>query len=63
LWYYERTNGWSTRIDDYVDRADSERAKAELVRWIAAHHWKAQQEFAWGRARIERLTVAIHISA
>jgi len=62
LWHYERDNGRSTRKEDYVGRVDSEKAKADLVRRMAAYHRNAGQEFARKRARIERLIAANHTS-
>src|SRR2546427_411737 len=48
--------------EDYVGRVDSERAKAVLMRRMAAYHRNAEQEFARKRARIERLIAANHTS-
>ena len=62
FWHYERDHGRSTRKEDYVGRVDSERAKADLVRRMAAYHRNAEQEFARKRARIERLIAANHTS-
>src|SRR2546422_1176972 len=62
FWHYERDNGRSTRKEDYVGRVDSERAKAVLMRRMAAYHRNAEQEFARKRARIERLIAANHTS-
>src|SRR3989442_3961487 len=62
FWHYERDNGRSTRKEDYVGRVDSEKAKADLVRRMAAYHRSAEQEFARKRARIERLIAANHTS-
>jgi len=62
FWHYERDNGRSTRKEDYVGRVDSEKAKADLVRRMAAYHRSAKQEFARKRARIERLIAANHTS-
>ena len=50
------------RREDYVGRVDSEKAKADLLRRIAAYHRKAEQEFARRRARIERLIASEHTS-
>ena len=55
FWHYERTNGRSMRMEDYVGRVDSEPARSDLLRRIVAYHRKAEQEFARRRARIERL--------
>ena len=50
------------RREDYVGRVDSEKAKADLLRRMAAYHRKADQEFARRRARIEQLIAAEHTS-
>ncbi|TLZ86372.1 MAG: hypothetical protein E6K02_06155 [Methanobacteriota archaeon] len=55
FWHYDRTNGRSVRREEYVGRVDSEKAKADLLRRMAAYHRKAEQEFARRRARIEQL--------
>ena len=62
FWHYERDRGRSTRKEDYVGRVDSEKAKADLVRRMAAYHRTAEQEFARTRARIQRLIAANHTS-
>ena len=63
FWHYERSNGRSVRREAYIGRVGSERAKAELLRRMAAYHRKAEQEFARKRARIERLvTDTVHTS-
>jgi len=62
FWHYERDGGRSTRKEDYIGRVDSEKAKADLVRRMAAYHRTAEQEFARKRARIERLIAANHTS-
>src|SRR5438093_7254621 len=59
FWHYERDHGRSTRKEDYIGRVDSEKAKADLVRRMAAYHRTAEQEFARTRARIQRLIAAI----
>ena len=61
FWDYERNNGRSERKEDYLGRVDSERAKSELLRRMAAYHRRAEGEFARRRARIEAL-VAGHSS-
>ena len=61
FWDYERNNGRSERKDDYLGRVDSERAKSDLLRRMAAYHRMAEGEFARRRARIEAL-VAGHTS-
>src|SRR5207302_1565655 len=61
FWHYERDDGRSTRREDYVGRVDSERARSELLRRMAAYHRRAEQEFARRRARIEGL-IAAHTS-
>ena len=58
FWHYDRTNGRSVRREEYVGRVDSEKAKADLLRRMAAYHRKAEQEFARRRARIEQLIAA-----
>jgi len=55
FWHYEREAGRTVRREDYVGRVDSERARQELLRRMAAYHARAEQEFARRRARIERL--------
>ena len=62
FWHYDRTNGRSVRREEYVGRVDSEKAKADLLRRMAAYHRKAEQEFARRRARIEQLIAAEHTS-
>ena len=62
FWHYERANGQSMRREDYVGRVDSEKAKSDLLRRMAAYHRKAEQEFARRRARIEQLIAAEHTS-
>jgi len=62
FWHYERASGQSLRREEYVGRVDSEKAKAELLRKMAAYHRKAEQEFARRRARIEQLIAAEHTS-
>ncbi|MCI4371280.1 MAG: hypothetical protein L3J78_01380 [Thermoplasmata archaeon] len=53
FWHYERDGGRSMRKEDYVGRVDSEKARSELLRRMAAYHRKAEGEFARRRARIE----------
>jgi hypothetical protein len=62
FWHYERTNGWSGRKEDYVGRVDSDAARSELLRRIAAYHRSAELEFARRRARIEGLIALEHTS-
>jgi hypothetical protein len=62
FWHYERTNGRSARNEEYVGRVDSEKARSDLLRRMAAYHRKAEQEFARKRARIEGLIAAVHTS-
>lgn len=62
FWHYERSDGHSMRREDYVGRVDSEKAKADLLRRMAAYHRKAEQEFARRRARIEQLIASEHTS-
>jgi len=59
FWHYERTNGRSMRKEDYLGRVESEKAKADLLRRMAAYHRKAEQEFARRRARIEEILAGI----
>jgi len=61
FWHYERDDGRSRRREDYVGRVDSDRARSELLRRMAAYHRRAEQEFARRRARIEGL-IAAHTS-
>jgi hypothetical protein len=55
FWHYERENGTSTKKEDYVGRVDSERARQDLLRRMAAYTARAEQEFARRRTKIERL--------
>jgi len=41
---------------------DSEKAKADLLRRMAAYHRKAEHEFGRRRARIEQLIASEHTS-
>ena len=61
FWHYERDDGHSTRKEDYVGRVDSETARSDLLRRMAAYHRRAEGEFARRKARIESL-VAAHTS-
>src|SRR5881628_767827 len=62
FWHYERSNGRSMRRENYVGRVDSEKARTDLLRRMAAYHRKAEQEFARRRARIEQLIASEHTS-
>jgi len=62
FWHYERANGRSSRYEEYVGRVDSEKARSDLLRRMAAYHRKADQEFARKRARIESLIAGSHPS-
>jgi hypothetical protein len=62
FWHYERTNGRSKRQEDYVGRVDSDTARSELLRRIAAYHRKAELEFARRRTRIEGFIALAHTS-
>ncbi len=63
FWHYEHVGGRSVRKEDYIGRVESERARQELLRRMAAYHRRAEQEFAHRRAKIERLiAVALHTS-
>ncbi len=55
FWHYEREGGRSIRREDFVGRADSDKARQDLLRRMAAYHARAEQELARRRARIERL--------
>ncbi len=55
FWHYERESGRSVRKEEFVGRVDSDRARGDLLRRMAAYHAKAEQELARRRARIERL--------
>ncbi len=55
FWHYEREGGRSVRREDYLGRVDSEKARQELLRRMAAYHARAEQELARRRGRIERL--------
>ncbi len=59
FWHYERDNGRSVRKEEYVGRVGTGKAKAELLRQMAAYHRRAEQEFARRRARIEGLVAAV----
>ncbi len=37
FWHYERANGRSTRNEEYVGRVDSEKARSDLLRRMAAY--------------------------
>src|SRR3989442_12469029 len=52
FWHYQREGGRSRRKEDYVGRVDSNKARGDLLRRIAAYHGKAEQEFARRRARV-----------
>ena len=60
FWHYERTNGRSERKEDYVGRVESDVARSDLLRRIAAYHRKAQQEFARRRTQVEGLLALAH---
>ena len=62
FWHYERTNGRSMRKEDYLGRVDSEKARSDLLRRMAAYHRRAEQEFARRRARIEGILAGNHTS-
>jgi len=62
FWHYERSNGRSMRRENYVGRVDSEKARTDLLRRMAAYHRKAEQEFARRRAQIEQLIASEHTS-
>ncbi len=61
--HYEREGGRSLRKEEYVGRVDSDRARGDLLRRIAAYHGKAEQEFARRRARVEGWILREHTSA
>jgi len=58
FWHYERDNGRSKRKEDYVGRVDSDTARSDLLRRMAAYHRRAETEFARRRGRIEGLIAA-----
>jgi len=62
FWHHERDNGRSNRQEEYVGRVDSEKARTDLLRRMAAYHRKAEQEFARRRDRIEDLIAASRTS-
>jgi len=62
FWHYEREGGRSLRKEEYVGRVDSEKARGDLLRRIAAYHGRAEQEFARRRLRIERFIAQQHTS-
>ena len=62
FWHYERSKGRSMRRENYVGRVDSEKARTDLLRRMAAYHRKAEQEFARRRAQIEQLIASEHTS-
>jgi len=55
FWHYKRVAGRSARKEEYIGRVDSSKARADLLRRMAAYHDRAAAEFARKRARIERL--------
>jgi hypothetical protein len=59
FWHYERDAGRSVRREDYVGRVASEKARADLLRRMAAYHRRVGDELARRRARIERLVSAL----
>ena len=54
FWHYEAEGGRSRRREDYIGRVDSGRARAELLRRLAAYHARAEAGFARRRDRVER---------
>ena len=62
FWHYERTNGRSERKEGYVGRVDSDVARSDLLRRIAAYHRRAELEFARHRTRIEGFIALAHTS-
>ncbi len=63
FWHYEREAGRSVRKEDYIGRVESDRARHELLRRIAAYHRKAKGEFARKRVLAERaVSLAPHTS-
>src|SRR4030067_2639436 len=56
FWHYERENGRALRREEYVGRVDSEKARQDLLRRMAAYHARAEQEPARGRGRVEAAT-------
>jgi len=62
FWHYERMNGRSMRKEDYLSRVESEKARSDLLRRMAAYHRRAEQEFARRRARIEGILAGNHTS-
>ena len=62
FWHYEREGGRSRRKEDYVGRVDSEKARGDLLRRIAAYHRRAELEFARRRTRIGGFIALAHTS-
>ena len=62
FWHCERTNGRSMKKEDYLGRVESEKARSDLLRRMAAYHRRAEQEFARWRARIEGILAGNHTS-
>jgi hypothetical protein len=62
FWHYEREASRSRRREDYIGRVDSEAARRDLLRRMAAYHRRAEAEFARRRERLERLVAAAHTS-
>src|SRR3990172_4590301 len=53
FWPYEREGGRSVRKEDYVGRVDSEKARQDLMRRMAAYVARAEGELARRRGQIE----------
>ena len=51
-----------THLTDLYRRVDSDKARSDLLRRMAAYHREAEQEFARRRDRIESLIAANHTS-
>ncbi len=64
FWHYEREDGRSARREEYVGRVESDRARQDLLRKMAAYHRRAEEEFARRRAAVERaIALAVRTSA
>src|SRR5438445_8325042 len=63
FWHYEREGGRSQRKEDYVGRVDSNKARGDLFRRIAAYNGKAEQGSAGRRARVGGWMWRDHTSA
>ena len=59
FWHYERSAGRSVRMEDYIGRVESPRARQELLRRMAVYHRRAEEEFAKRRNAVERFLASV----